>query len=73
MFNPTNLDEVCVWENHLESRGKNVPQGTSKKPSKSRVKGNEKFKGKGKNNATVKKEGEKSTYKHYVENDNKKC
>ena len=22
MFNPTNLDEVCVHETHLESRGK---------------------------------------------------
>lgn len=24
MFNPTNLDEVCVQATHLEARGKNV-------------------------------------------------
>ena len=30
IFNPTNLDEVCVQENCLEARGKNVPQETSK-------------------------------------------
>jgi hypothetical protein len=46
MFNPTNLDEVCVQETHLESRGKNVPQETSKKPFKSGDKGKGKFKGK---------------------------
>ena len=64
MFNPTNLDEVCVQETHLESRGKNVLQETSKKPSKYGDKGKGKFKGKGKKNSTVKKEGEKLTYKH---------
>ena len=25
MFNPTNLDEVCVQTTHLEARGKHVP------------------------------------------------
>ena len=24
MFNPTNLDEVCVQASHIESKGKNV-------------------------------------------------
>ena len=32
MFNPTNIDEVCVQETHLEARGKNAPQEGSKKP-----------------------------------------
>ena len=64
MFNPTNLDEVCVPTTHLESRGKNVPQETSKKPFKFGDKGKGKVKGKGKKNATVKKEGEKLTCKH---------
>ena len=64
IFNPTNIDEVCVQETHLESRSKNVPQETSKKPSQFVDKGKGKFKGKGKNNATVKKEGDKLTFKH---------
>jgi len=65
MFNPTNLDEVCVHATHLESRGNNVPQESNKKPFQSRYKAKGKFKGKGKKNATVKKEGEKITCKHY--------
>ena len=64
MFNPTKLDEVCVQETHLEARGKNVPQEGNQNPFKSGDKGNGKFKGKGKNNASVKKEGEKLTCKH---------
>jgi hypothetical protein len=32
MFNPTNLDEVCVHETHLEERGKNYPQEGNTKP-----------------------------------------
>ena len=47
-----------------KARGKNFPQQTSKKPSKSEDKGKMKFKDKGKKNAMVKKEGEKSTYKN---------
>jgi len=65
MFNPTNLDEVYFHTTHLESRGKNVPQKPSKKPSKFGDKGKGNFKGNGKKNATVKKEGEKLTCKHY--------
>ena len=45
MFNPNNLDEVCVQATHIESKGKNTVEKYSKKPSKSD--GN-KFKGKGK-------------------------
>ena len=46
IFNPTNIDELCVHATHLESRGKNVPQETSKKPFKSGDKGKRNFKGK---------------------------
>jgi hypothetical protein len=31
MCNPTNIDEVCVQETHLEATGKNTPQEGSKK------------------------------------------
>lgn len=64
MFNPNNLDEVCVQATHLESRGKNIQEdGSKRKP----FKGKDKEKGgkwKGKKNASVKKEGEKITCKH---------
>jgi hypothetical protein len=64
MFNPTNLDEVCVQKNHLEARGKNSPQEGSKKPFYNGDKGKSKFKGHIKKNDSVKKEGEKLTCKH---------
>lgn len=64
MFNPTILDEVCVNATHLEARGKNISQEGSKKPFKSGDKGEGKFKGKGKKNASIKKEGEKLTCNH---------
>ena len=64
MFNSTKLDEVCVQTTHLEERGKNVPQETSKKPFKSGDKREGKFKGKDEKNASIKKEGEKITCKH---------
>lgn len=55
LFNPNNLDEVCVKATHLEARGKITPEEGSKKPFKS--KGKEKgFKGKGKQNACIKKD-----------------
>lgn len=64
MFNPNNLDDVCVQATPLEARGKNIPEEGSKNPSKS--KGKEKvFKGKAKKKASIKKEGEKITCKHY--------
>ena len=31
MFNPMNLDEVCVQATHLEERGKNVQEEGTKK------------------------------------------
>jgi len=55
MFNPTNLDEVCVQATHLESRGKNTYEESS---NKNPPKGKEKEKGgkwKRKKNASVKK------------------
>ena len=60
MFNPNNLDEVCVQATHIEYKGKNTANKFSKKPFKPR--GN-KFKGKGKRKKTtsMKKEGEKTT------------
>jgi hypothetical protein len=64
MFNPTNLDEVCVQETHLEERGRNEPQEGRKKPFVKGDKGKRKFKGNGRNNASVKKEGEKLSCKH---------
>ena len=48
MFNPNNLDDVCVQATHLEARGKNTPAEGSKKP----FMGKEKEKGfKGNKNA----------------------
>jgi hypothetical protein len=64
MFNPTNLDEVCVQETHLEARGRNKPQEGSNKPFVKRDKGKRKFKGNGRKNASVNKEGEKLSCKH---------
>ena len=63
MFNPTNLDEVCVQATHIETKGKNTKENFSKKPFK--PDGN-KFKGKGKGKHTniVKKEGDKPTCTH---------
>ena len=59
MFNPTILDEVCVQATHIEARGKNISQKGRKKPFTSGYKGKSNFKGKGKKNASIKKEGEK--------------
>jgi hypothetical protein len=64
MFNPTNLDEVCVHETHLEERGRNEPQEGRKKPFVKADKGKRKFKGNGRKNASDKKEGDKLSCKH---------
>jgi hypothetical protein len=64
MFNSTSLDEVCVQETHLKARGRNEPQEGSRKPFLLGDKGKKKFKGNGRKNASVKKEGEKITCKH---------
>jgi hypothetical protein len=64
MFNPISLDEVCVHATHLEARGRNEPQEGSKKPFVHGDKGKKKFKGNGRKNASIKKEGEKISCKH---------
>ena len=61
MFNPNNIDDVCVQTTHLEARGENTPEEGSKNP----FKGKEKEKGfEGKKNASIKKEGEKTICKN---------
>ncbi len=53
MFNPTNLDDVCVQATHLEARGKHDGGSFMKKPFDNKEKG--------KKTATIKKEGGKPT------------
>jgi hypothetical protein len=63
MFNPTNLDEVCVQATHIETKGKNTKENFSKKS----LKLDEIFfkgKWKSKHTATLKKEGDKPTCTH---------
>ena len=64
MFIPTSLNEVCVQETHLETRGNNTPQEGNKKPFYNGDKRKRKFKGNGKKNASVKKEREKLSCKN---------
>jgi hypothetical protein len=64
MFNPSNLDEVCVQATHLEAIGRNNTHEGNKKTFSHGDKGKKKFKGNGRKNAIVKKEGEKFTCKH---------
>jgi hypothetical protein len=64
MFNPTNLDEVCVHATHLEARGKNDTHEGFKKTYSQGDKEKKKFKANGRKNAVVKKEREKFTCKH---------
>ena len=55
IFNPNNLDEVCVQATHLERRGQTIyEEGSMKKPFKGKGK-EEGGKWKGKKNASVKK------------------
>ena len=63
MFNPSNLDDVCVQATHLEARGKHANDTFVKKSFTSDSKSKGKDKGK-KKMATVKKEGEKPTCLH---------
>lgn len=63
MFNPNNLDDVRVQATDLEVRGKSTPEEGSKNPFKGKEK-EKGFKGKGKKNASIKKEGENITCKH---------
>ena len=54
MFNPSNLDDVCVQATHLEARGKHANDTFVKKSTKFDSKSKDKDKGK-KKMATVKK------------------
>jgi hypothetical protein len=75
LFNPTNLDEVCVQATHLENRGKHVQEDPTKKPSNLPHKPFKKFKRKDKKTATVKREEGKSYCTHCKKNghDDKHC
>jgi hypothetical protein len=56
LFNPTNLDEVCVQATQLENRGKHVQEDPTKKPSNLPHKQFNKFKRKNKKTSIVKRE-----------------
>ena len=62
MFNPSNLDDVCVQATHLEARGKHDNDSFMKKSSKFDNKDKSKYRGK--KTATIMKEGEKPTCSH---------
>jgi hypothetical protein len=64
LFNPTNLDEVCVQATHLENMGNNVQEDPTKKPSNLPHKQFKKFKRKDKNTTTVKREEGKPSCTH---------
>ena len=66
MFNPNNLDDVCVQATHLEERGKNTLEEGSKKSFKGKQKENG-FNGK--KNASIKEEEEKNICKHCSKED----
>ena len=68
MFNPTNLDEVCVQATHLEARGKHSADEKSDSFLEYDGKGKGKFNGKGKKNESIKLEKEKLTCKHCLKN-----
>ena len=63
LFNPKSLDEVCVQATHLEARGKNISDEGRNKIFKGKNK-EKTSNGKGKKNASIKKEGEKMVCKH---------
>ena len=60
MFNPSNLDDVCVQDTHLEARGRHDNDSFVKKSFDNK----DKSKDKGKKTATIKKEGENPTCSH---------
>jgi len=62
MFNPSNLDEVCVQATHLEAKEKQNIEEKGESEGKGKEKGR---KWKGKKNASIKKEKEKLTCKNY--------
>ena len=63
MYNPKNMNEICVQGTHIESKGKSYADNYSEQPlnpKERKIKG----KGKGKRTTTIKKEGEKPTCSH---------
>lgn len=74
MFNPTNLDEVCVQVTHLESKGQSVNDVFSMKPIQVKE-GKNKIKEKQKWTTIMKKEYEKPSCSYFKkeEYDEDKC
>jgi hypothetical protein len=64
LFNPTNLEEVCVQATHLENRGKHVQEDPTKKTSNFPQKTFKKFKRNHKNITTMMREGGKPSCTH---------
>ena len=62
MFNPTNLDEVCVQATCIESKGKSAHDKFSSTESSQSKEG--KAKGKGKHRTTMRKDNERPTCSH---------
>ena len=65
MFNPSNLDEVCVQATHLEARGKQNIEEKGESEGKGKEKGG-KWKGK-KNSSIKKREGKTHMQKLFKE------
>ena len=68
MFNPKNLDEICVQATHLEVRGKQSIDEKSESFLEYEGKGKGKFNVRGKRNNPTKREKEKLTCKHFSKN-----
>ena len=68
MFNPTNLDEVCVQATHLEERGKHSVDEKSDSFLEYEGKGEGNFNVRGKRNSSIKIEKYKFTCKHCSKN-----
>lgn len=65
MFNPTELDNVCVQTIHLEERGKFAREGNKKNASNNNSKKNKgKGKNKGENTSTIQKKKSKDQCNH---------
>lgn len=74
MFNPTEFDELCIQDIHIEAGGKPFQSNFSKKSFKhSENKDSKEYKGN--KSATAKKEGERPTCSHFqrVGHDESKC
>ena len=69
MFNPTNIDGVCVQATHIESRGENVKENFSKKLAQP-VEGKHKGRCKLKQITTLKEEDENPSCSHWKKEGN---